>query len=96
MQPTAQHAIRAAQNIHRWGRYAARRYTERRGVPASLYRLARQLQALDKLKQNTINDLLAHGWSCDLSAKQIQQEIKAAGFYISIEEIKQDGARRHA
>lgn len=48
--PTSQKAVdavRAAQNVNRWGRYAARRYAQKRGVPASLYRLARQLEAQD-------------------------------------------------
>jgi hypothetical protein len=51
--PTSQKAtdaVRAAQNVNRWGRYAARRFTQKRGVPASLYRLARQLEA-----QNTLD-----------------------------------------
>lgn len=50
--PTSQKAVdavRAAQNVNRWGRYAARRYAQKRGVPASLYRLARQLETLDRL-----------------------------------------------
>jgi hypothetical protein len=41
----AYHAVRAAQNRKNWGNYAARRYCERQGVPAALYRLARQLEA---------------------------------------------------
>lgn len=44
-------AIRAAQHVNQWGRYAARRYAEKRGVPASLYRLARQLEAMKYLNQ---------------------------------------------
>lgn len=47
---TAIDALRAAQHVNRWGRYAARRFIEKRGVPASLYRLARQLEALDRLE----------------------------------------------
>lgn len=38
-------AIRAAQNRTRWGRYAAKAYCLKRGVPLSLYRLACQLEA---------------------------------------------------
>ena len=41
----AKHAIRAARNKHKWGRHAAQRYSQRRGVPAGLYRLACQLEA---------------------------------------------------
>jgi hypothetical protein len=44
--PHAQHAIRAASNWHRWGRYAATRYCQKRGVPLGLLRLARQLQSV--------------------------------------------------
>ena len=51
MNEHAQHAIRAARNVHSWGRFAARRYCENRGVHPSLYRLARQLQALHYLNQ---------------------------------------------
>lgn len=42
----AQHAIRAAQNWKTWGRYAATRYCEKRSIPLTLVRLARQLEAL--------------------------------------------------
>jgi len=49
--PAAQVALRAAQNVNRWGRYAARRYVERRGVHPALYRLARQLEAMRYLNQ---------------------------------------------
>lgn len=48
MNQHAHHAIRAAKNRYKWGRYAARRYTEKRGVPAGLYRLACQLAAGNK------------------------------------------------
>jgi len=39
------HMKRAAANRSKWGRYAARRYVEKRGVPLWAYRLACQLQA---------------------------------------------------
>lgn len=51
MHPHAQHAIRAARNRYHWGRWAARRYCERHGVPRSLYRLACQLQAITNLEK---------------------------------------------
>lgn len=41
----AQHAIRAAQNWNRWGRYAATRYAQKNGASLTLVRLARQLEA---------------------------------------------------
>lgn len=40
-------AIRAARNFKSWGRYAAWRYCEKRGVSFSLYRLARVLEAAE-------------------------------------------------
>ena len=43
--PAAFAAIRAAQNFHQWGRYAAYRYAEKKGASTSLVTLARQLQA---------------------------------------------------
>lgn len=46
MTDRAYHAIRAAQHITQWGRYAARRYTKRRGVSPRLYRIARQCEAM--------------------------------------------------
>jgi len=46
LHPQAVHAIRAASNWSFWGRYAATRYAVKRGVPLSLVRLARQLQAV--------------------------------------------------
>jgi hypothetical protein len=42
------HAIRAAKLKRSIGRWAARRYCERRGVPLALYRLACQLNAAEK------------------------------------------------
>jgi hypothetical protein len=51
LHPQAHHAVRAAKNVKSWGRFAARRYCERRGVPLGLYRLARQLEALRYLRQ---------------------------------------------
>ena len=41
----AQIAIKAAQNRHRWGRWASKQYALNRGVPLALYRLACQLEA---------------------------------------------------
>jgi len=38
---------RAAANRSKWGRYAARRYAEKRGVPLWAYRLACQLQVME-------------------------------------------------
>lgn len=46
MTPTAQHAILAAENIAKWGRYATFRYLQTRGVPLSLFTKARQLRAI--------------------------------------------------
>ena len=43
--PHAEAAIRAARNFSIWGRYAAMRYCQRRGVHPALLRLARQLHA---------------------------------------------------
>jgi hypothetical protein len=45
MHPHAVHAIRAAANWSIWGSFAASRYAAKRGVPARLVRLARQLHA---------------------------------------------------
>lgn len=44
MSNQAKIAIRAAKNRSRWGKYAARSYCMRRGVPLALYRLACQLE----------------------------------------------------
>ena len=44
MHPHAFHAIRAAQHLKQWGRYAAMRYCQLRGVPLSLLTLARVLE----------------------------------------------------
>ena len=46
MHPHAYHAIRAANNWRSWGRFAAVRYCQRRGVPTRLFYLARQLAAI--------------------------------------------------
>lgn len=43
--PHAQAAITAAQNHHKWGRWTTLRYLARRGVPLSLFTLARVLEA---------------------------------------------------
>ncbi len=45
MHPDAHHAIRAAKNLKSWGRYATIRYLEKKGVPMSLFTLARVLEA---------------------------------------------------
>lgn len=50
-------AIRAAQHRHQWGRYAARRFCETRGVPLGLYRLACQLEATKHLHSETLKTL---------------------------------------
>jgi len=47
----AHHAIRAAQERKVWGDYAARRYCALRGVHPGLYRLARQLEAVDRCQK---------------------------------------------
>ena len=56
MTKQAQAAIIAAKRVTSWGRFAARRYAEKRGVTARLYRIARQCEiaeqqqdALDRL-----------------------------------------------
>lgn len=46
MTSQAYHAVRAAKNRRAWGNHAARRYCQNNGVPAGLYRLARQLEAM--------------------------------------------------
>lgn len=45
MSEQAKHAIIAAKNRKRWGRWTTSRYCINRGVKLSLYRLARQLEA---------------------------------------------------
>jgi len=45
--PAAYYAIHAAKNRHNWGRYMSRQYAIKRNVPASLYRLACQLEAAE-------------------------------------------------
>ena len=47
-EPTAIHAVRAAQCYEIWGAHAARQYARRHGVPYGLLRLARQLRAANK------------------------------------------------
>ena len=51
MNEQAHHAVRAARNVKNWGRFAARRYCEKRGVHPTLYRLARQLEVSRYLNQ---------------------------------------------
>jgi len=46
----AQIAIYAAQHVHQWGHFAARRYAMARGVSPRLYRIARQCEALYGLR----------------------------------------------
>lgn len=43
---TAQRAIHAARHRASWGKYAARVYAVRHGVPSGIYRLACQLEAV--------------------------------------------------
>lgn len=45
---SAYHALRAAQNRRNWGPWPARLYCINRGVTPSLYRLARQLDAMSR------------------------------------------------
>lgn len=49
--PQAVHAIRAAKLRPTIGRWAAKRYCERRGVPSHLYTLARVLEAAHNFEQ---------------------------------------------
>ncbi len=44
-------AIHAAQNHRIWGRWAAVRYCEKRGVPRHLLTLAMQLEACQNFKE---------------------------------------------
>lgn len=46
LHPHAAGAIRAAKLLPSIGRFAARRYCERHGIPTQLFRLARQLSAV--------------------------------------------------
>ena len=46
LHPQAFHAIRAAKNWQSWGRFAATRYCQKRGVPLELVRIARQLESV--------------------------------------------------
>ena len=48
LHPLAVDAARAGRHWFAWGPFAARRYAERRGVPASLITLARVLAAAEK------------------------------------------------
>lgn len=41
-------AIIACKHRHQWGKFAARRFCERRGVPLGLYFLACRLEAMQK------------------------------------------------
>ena len=52
MTTQAFHAVRAANNTHIWGRYAARQYCIKRGVPLRLYYLARTLKAAQHIYPN--------------------------------------------
>ena len=45
----SQAAVHAAMNRHTWGAYATRQYIVRHQVPLGLYRLARQLHAVDSI-----------------------------------------------
>lgn len=49
MTPQAQHAILAAENLAKWGRYATFRYLQTRNVPLSLFTTARQLRAMQPI-----------------------------------------------
>jgi len=48
MTEQAQAAIKAAKNLQNWGPFAARRYCEKRGVSARLYRIARQCEMMER------------------------------------------------
>lgn len=48
LHPQAAAAVRAARLYPSIGRFAARRYCERHGIPTRLYYLARQLAAVQK------------------------------------------------
>ena len=48
MNKQAQTAIRAAKNRKQWGRWATMRFIVNNKIPLGLYRLALQLQAMDK------------------------------------------------
>jgi hypothetical protein len=45
LHPHAAHAIRAAENCCKWGRYATLRYLRSRNIPFPLFTLARILSA---------------------------------------------------
>lgn len=45
----ARFAIFAAKHRHQWGREAAKRYCERRGIPLALYYLACRLEAAERV-----------------------------------------------
>lgn len=47
---TAQHAIKAAQHAHIWGRFTAKQYCVRRRIPLRLLCIAKQLEATKNLK----------------------------------------------
>lgn len=47
--PHAVAAVRAARNRRNWGRYMIQGFLRKRGVSASLYRLACQLEAVSAL-----------------------------------------------
>ena len=48
MSEQAKCAIRAAKNRSNWGRWATMRYLAKRGVPFGLYRLAAQLESVER------------------------------------------------
>lgn len=50
--PHAVAAIRAARNLHIWGRYATLQYLRNRAVPLYLFTTARVLEHAHKLETN--------------------------------------------
>ncbi len=51
MTENAENAIKAAKNRNSWGHFAARRFSQKRGVSARLYRIARQCEAMQKVEK---------------------------------------------
>ena len=54
MTENAKNAIKAAKNRNSWGRFAARRFCEKRGVSARLYRIACQCEVMQNTKMEGI------------------------------------------
>lgn len=54
LHPHAQAAIRAAQNLHIWGRYATLQYLRKRSVPMYLFSTARVLEAAHHMEHHHV------------------------------------------